>query len=150
MYVLMIYRFFWHTSNSATFRPSLLDHRCTPNAVITFQGKSLHLRAVAQIAGPTPSNVSFPETCKFFLKKWGFLYYILHKFYLEVLGLKKTICTGTNSFITLYLYKKNFQASFVGRDPNFLCMYPVGVHQLHWSVEFHSWEKEDADGAVLL
>nr|XP_011419033.2 histone-lysine N-methyltransferase SMYD3 [Crassostrea gigas] len=37
--------------------PSLLDHRCTPNAVITFQGKSLHLRAVAQIADPTPSNV---------------------------------------------------------------------------------------------
>lgn len=36
--------------------PSLLDHRCTPNAVITFQGKSLHLRAVAQIADPTPSN----------------------------------------------------------------------------------------------
>nr|XP_022323267.1 histone-lysine N-methyltransferase SMYD3-like [Crassostrea virginica] len=37
--------------------PSLLDHRCAPNAVGTFQGKSLHLRAVTAISDPSPSNV---------------------------------------------------------------------------------------------
>ncbi|XP_056009715.1 histone-lysine N-methyltransferase SMYD3-like [Ostrea edulis] len=37
--------------------PSLLDHRCKPNAVITFQGKFLHLRAVTPVSNPSPSNI---------------------------------------------------------------------------------------------
>ncbi|XP_061169651.1 histone-lysine N-methyltransferase SMYD3-like [Saccostrea echinata] len=37
--------------------PSLLDHRCKPNAVTTFQGRLLHLRAVEPIPNPSPSNV---------------------------------------------------------------------------------------------
>lgn len=39
--------------------PSLIDHSCEPNAVVTFTGKTLFLRALEEIKDPNPENVSF-------------------------------------------------------------------------------------------
>ncbi|XP_070186421.1 histone-lysine N-methyltransferase SMYD3-like [Littorina saxatilis] len=38
--------------------PSCLDHRCTPSAVVTFQGRTLYVRAVDNIPCADPSQVS--------------------------------------------------------------------------------------------
>lgn len=37
--------------------PSLTDHSCVPNAVVTFCGKTLYLRALEEIKDPTPENI---------------------------------------------------------------------------------------------
>ncbi|OWF49924.1 histone-lysine N-methyltransferase SMYD3-like [Mizuhopecten yessoensis] len=38
--------------------PSLLDHSCEPNAVVTFQGTRLTVRATKDIQEPSPANIS--------------------------------------------------------------------------------------------
>lgn len=38
--------------------PSLLDHSCEPNAVVTFQGTKLTVRAIKDIPDPSPPNIS--------------------------------------------------------------------------------------------
>jgi hypothetical protein len=41
-----------------TFSPSLIDHSCLPNAVVTFSGKLLCVRTLEKIENPSPDNVS--------------------------------------------------------------------------------------------
>lgn len=38
--------------------PSALDHRCQPNAVVTFNGKTLEVRAVQLMSEVSPDNVN--------------------------------------------------------------------------------------------
>jgi hypothetical protein len=46
------------TNYDDTFSPSLIDHSCLPNAVVTFSGKLLCVRALEKIENPSPDNVS--------------------------------------------------------------------------------------------